>query len=214
MASKFGTAPTNSRVKAALALCMALVCFSGISGAAQATPPSYHDKPHCVLLIVDTWHDPYATLVQSGRDRFQPVAALLKSWAIPFDILRLDQQHIDSSYLLNRAENARYSTIIWLADSASYSDQDLDSVEQAINAGTGLIALNSRVLDPVLDRMLGVQFKSLYTSTDTFRLIGAHFIVRGLSGTNMPSQNWEYSVRLWVPPQAHRSSLRRADILY
>jgi hypothetical protein len=200
MASKVSAAPMNSRVKAVLALCPVLVCYAGISGAAQTTPPAYHDKPYRVLLVVDTWHDPNAVLVQSGRDRFQPVAALLKSWAIPFDIFRLDQQHVDSSYLLDRAGNVRYSTIIWFADSGSYSDQDLDSVEQAINAGTGLIALNSRVLDPVLDRLLGVQFKSFYTSTDPFRLMGNHFIVRGLTGTDMPSQNREYSARLWMAP--------------
>ena len=200
MASKVSAAPTNPRVKAVWTLFLALVWFAGISDAAQTTPPGSANTPYRVLLVVDTWHDPNAVLVQSGRDPFQPVAALLKSWAIPSDIFRLDQQHIDFSYLFDRAGNIRYSAIVWLADSASYNDQDFDSLEQAINAGTGLIALNSRVHDPVLDRLLGVQFKSFYTSTDPFQLMGNHFIVRGLTGTGMPSQNREYSVRLWMVP--------------
>ena len=179
-------------------LSLVLVCFAGISGAAAQPVPQL--KPYRVLLVVDKWDDPYATVVNRGQDAFQPVAALLKAWSIPFDIFRLDQQHLDSSYLFDRSGSVRYSTIVWIADAESYGDQDLTSAEQAANAGTGLIAVNSRVLDPVLCKLLGVQFKERYTSTDPFRLTGDHFLVRGSTANSMPSQNREYSVRLWMAP--------------
>src|SRR5207247_10320996 len=43
-----------------------------------------------------------------SSDLFQPVAALLKAWSVPFEILRLDQQHLDVSSLFERSGQVRY----------------------------------------------------------------------------------------------------------
>ena len=83
-----------------------------------------------MLVIVERWNDPISVLVDHEKDDFQPVAALLKAWSVPFDVLRLDQQHLDGTYLFSRSGDVRYGVAIWLADAASYSNQDVTSLEQ------------------------------------------------------------------------------------
>src|SRR2546427_1327693 len=60
-------------------------------------------KPYQALLVVEHWNDAASILVDHEKDEFQPVAALLKAWSVPFDILRLDQQHLDATYLFDRS---------------------------------------------------------------------------------------------------------------
>ena len=182
--------------------CLLLLCFAAISGAATATPPAIRSKPYRVLLVVEHWSDPYGLVVNSETDKFQPVAALLKAWSVPFDILRLDQQHLDASYLFRRSGGIRYGAVIWLADPPSYGEQDLISLEAATRAGTSLIIVDSRFLDPTLDKLLGLKFKDFYTSTDTFRVTREHYITHDIAaGKNAPSaQSHDYSDRLWVQP--------------
>ena len=56
-------------------------------------------KPYRVLLIIgNQWKDPRSFVVNDGGD-FQHLVTLLKSWGIPFDILRLDQQKLDEDRL-------------------------------------------------------------------------------------------------------------------
>src|SRR5436853_313567 len=81
--------------------------------------------------VVEKWSDPSSVLVDHEKDDFQPVAALLKAWSVPFDILRLDQQHLDASYLFDRSGDIRYGAVIWLADLPSYKDQNTVSLEEA-----------------------------------------------------------------------------------
>lgn len=190
--SKSLSVPLATKVSA---FCVVVIVSAMLPTAAQ-TVAVHHGKPYRILLVVDAWHDPNSILVQSGLDSFQPIAALLKSWTIPFDIFRLDQQHIDSSYLLDRSGNIRYSALLWLADSKSYENQNFESIQPAINAGTGLIVLNSRLIDPALARYAGVNFRSFYTSTQPFRMVKDHFINRGLSDATMPSQTRNFSVRV------------------
>jgi hypothetical protein len=102
--------------------------------------PALEIKPYRVLLVVEHGSDPYDLVVSSEGDTFQPVAALLKAWSVPFDILRLDQQHLDGSYLFRRSGVIRYGVVIWLADPSSYGTQNLASLEEAMRAGTSLIA--------------------------------------------------------------------------
>lgn len=159
-------------------------------------------KPYRVLLVVNEWSDPSSMVVKSQTERFEPVVALLKAWSVPFDIFRLDQQRLDATYLFRRTGEVRYGAVVWLADSPSYNDQSLNALEQASKGGTGLIVINSRFMDPVLDKLLGLKFKAPYTSTDALRLTGDHFIVRELkaSGEAMPTQVGNYGNRIWVAP--------------
>jgi hypothetical protein len=172
-------------------------------GEALATSWAIDIKPYRALLVVERWDDPASSLVDHERDGFQPVAALLKSWSVPFDILRLDQQHLDASYLFDRLGHIRYGVVIWLADSPSYAGQNLASLTEAVNAGTSLLVTNSRFLDPALESLLGVKFKETYTATDPLRVNEPHFITRELAGQKMDPLNvsWDFSNRLWVEPR-------------
>ena len=58
-------------------------------------------KPYRVL-VVEQWDDSASVLVDSEKDEFRPVVAVLRAWSPPFDIFRLDRQHLDASYLLDR----------------------------------------------------------------------------------------------------------------
>jgi hypothetical protein len=158
-------------------------------------------KPYRALLVVTSWSDPSALVVNRDKDRFQPVAALLKAWSVPFDILSLERQRLDSPYLFRRDGKVRYGAVIWLADcsSSSCQVQDVTALEQATRAGTGVIAINSRIPDPAL---LGLKFKELYTSNDPFKLNQQHYLTRDIGSSKhpLPSENRNYSVRRWMQP--------------
>jgi hypothetical protein len=164
--------------------------------------PALEIKPYRVLLVVEHGSDPYDLVVSSEGDTFQPVAALLKAWSVPFDILRLDQQHLDGSYLFRRSGVIRYGVVIWLADPSSYGTQNLASLEEAMRAGTSLIAIDSRILDPTLNKLLGLKFREFYTSTDAFRMNREHYITRDIAnGKNaLPTHSHDYVNRLWIQP--------------
>ena len=180
-----------------------LLCAVGLQSsrvAKIATP--IHPKPYRVLLVVEHQSDPYGLVVSSEADRFQPVAALLKAWSVPFDVLRLDQQHLDASYLFRRSGEIRYGAVIWVADRSTYSEQNFAALEEAAHAGTGLLVVDSRILDATLARLLGLKFKEFYTSTDNLQIRQAHYITHDLAeGENAEFvQSRDYSDRIWVQP--------------
>src|SRR2546430_3103861 len=75
-------------------LCVAF-CLATVY--AETLKASWPIKPYRVLLVVERWSDPASVLVDHEKDDFQPVAALLNAWAIPFEIFRLDPQHPSAS---------------------------------------------------------------------------------------------------------------------
>jgi hypothetical protein len=160
----------------------------GAGGArGQIAQTDWGARPYRALLVVERWSDPASVLVDHEKDDFQPIAALLKAWSIPFDIFRLDQQHLDASYLFDRSGNVRYGVVIWLADLPSYENQNLSSLEEAAHRGTSLLAIRSRFLDPTLERLLGLKFKESYRAPDPLRVTHAHFITRELVAQKMDS---------------------------
>ena len=174
-----------------------------VSSAVNVGAPSpVHAKPYRVLLVVERRSDPYGLVVSRETDKFQPVAALLKAWSVPFDILGLDQQHLDTSYLFWRSGEIRYGTVIWLADYSSYGQQNLAALEEASRAGTALIVVNSRFLDSRLAKLLGLKFREFYTSTDNFQITKSHYITRNIVAGESAAlaQSRDYSDRLWVEP--------------
>lgn len=169
-------------------------------------------KPYRVLLVVDKWSDPGSVLVDHQKDNFQPVAALLKAWSVPFDILRLDQQHLDASYLLDRSGGIRYGAVVWLADLQSYQDQDLGALGEAVHAGTSLLVAKSRFLDPTLETLLGAKFREVYTATDPLRTTEPHFITRQLAAEGLDSlkTNWDFATRFWIEPEGAKVLIDQA----
>src|SRR6202165_6385767 len=93
-----------------------------VLGAIQGQTPTKRSllKPYRVLVVVAGWGDP-ASQVIGEKDAFQPVAALLKAWSVPFDILRLDQQTLGASYLFDRSGGVRYGAMLWLAHMPCYA---------------------------------------------------------------------------------------------
>ncbi len=170
---------------------------------AQMPTAPWAIKPYRALVVVERWSDPASVVVDHEKDDFQPVAAFLKAWSVPFDILRLDQQHLDASYLFDRSGKVRYGVVIWLADSPSYEGQNLASLEEAVHAGTSLLVVKSRFLDPVLERLLALKFKETYRASDLLRVAKPHFITRELAAQRMDPMDvsGDSSDRLWVEPQ-------------
>src|SRR2546425_10938723 len=142
----------GGRVLSGLMLLHVAVSLQGSRAASIEAPLAADPKPYRILLVVEHRSDPYGLVVSSEADKFQPVAALLKAWSVPFDILRLDQQHVDTSYLFDRSGDIRYGALIWLADLPSYKDQNTVSLEEAVHGGTGLLVAKSRFLDPGLEK--------------------------------------------------------------
>jgi hypothetical protein len=156
-----------------------LLLVASVASAQQAGSP-WALKPYRVLLVVDRWENPASQLITSEHDSFQPVAALLKAWSVPFEILRLDQQTLGAPQLFERNGRVRYGTVLWLADSASYAGKNVAALEDAVQGGTSVLVLDSRCLDPALERVLGLRFKEPYSSTDPLEIGPPHFITEGL----------------------------------
>ena len=192
----------GGRVVSGLLLLCVAVSLQGSRAASIGAPLAADPKPYRILLVVEHRSDPHGLVVSSEADKFQPVAALLKAWSVPFDILRLDQQHVDTSYLFDRSGRIRYGAVVWLADLSSYGQQDFASLEEATRAGTGLIAVDSRFLDSTLAKLLGLKFKDFYTSTDNFQVAQEHYITRGIAAGESAAfvQSHDYSDRIWVQP--------------
>src|SRR3989442_13403080 len=105
---KFGIRVTVFRI---LSLYFAFCLTAGHASTLKASWPI---KPYRALLVVERWSDPASIVVDHEKDDFQPVAALFKAWSVPFDIFRLDQQHLDDSYLFDRGGRIRYGVVVWL----------------------------------------------------------------------------------------------------
>jgi hypothetical protein len=137
-------------------------------------------------------------VIQSEKDPFQPVAALLKAWSVPFDILRLDQQTFGAAYLFDRKGRVRYGVVLWLADASSYERKNVEQLAESFKGGTSLLVVGSRFLDPTLERILGLKFKSNYSATDPLEIVARHFIT--LDIVRQKTSSNEFGSRLWVEP--------------
>lgn len=199
----YGGLARGWKAKRAIAVYSALLLglfLTGVTARGQTPTAPAWGSPYRALLVVERWSDPASVLIDHEKDAFQPEAALLKAWSIPFDILRLDQQHLDASYLFDRSGKVRYGVVIWLADSSTYEGQNLAVLEEAARAGTNILAVSSRCLDPALERLLGLKFKAIYRAPDPLRVSQPHFITRELAGQKMDPLDIpeESTDRIWV----------------
>jgi hypothetical protein len=152
-------------------------------------------KPYRVLLVVAARGDPSSQVI-SDKDAFQPVAALLKAWSVPFDILRLDQQALGASYLFDRSGAVRYGAILWLADLPYYAGKNLGALTEAVQQGTSVIAVASRFSDATFEQILGLHYKADYRAPDPLVRGPAHFITHELTDDLKPER--EQSFHIWV----------------
>lgn len=178
------------------------------AAAAQQTNDSWSLKPYRVLLVVNQWSDPASQVIQSEKDTFQPAAALLKAWSVPFDIFRLDQQTFGAAYLFDQSGRVRYGTVLWLADASSYERKNVAQLAEAVNCGTSLLVVGSRFLDPTLEQILGLKFKSNYSATDPLDIVTPHFIT--LDIPRQKTTSGEFGSRLWVEPHGAQLLISQA----
>ena len=183
--------PVASRSAGALlaAALVAAVVFSPFA-AAQTAPLPYR----FLLVISDQWKDPASYVIEDGGE-FQILAALMKSWGLPFEILRLDQQRLDKYHLLDRDGRPRYGTIIWDAGPGDLEGKGLGLVSELVKQhGVNLVVLGDAVAVPEISELAGMRYVSDFVSPDTLALAREHFITRGLEGREKsflrPGQYW------------------------
>ena len=120
-----------------------------------------------LIVISDEWKDPASCIIE-GNSQFATVAALLKTWGLPFDILRLDQERLDNYYLLDREGQPRYGTIIWLANPDVLGGKELKQINTLVrDDGVNLVALGDAVRTAEIAGLAGVSQISEYALIET-----------------------------------------------
>ncbi len=182
-----------------LTLCFLIIMAIPVASPADHVPGKF--KPFRVLVIIgDQWEDPASYLVEmpgptgqySGYDSrpevpgscdFHHLVVLLKSWGIPFDIIRLDQQFLDRYMFLDMYGNARYGTIIWdVNDSDKLLPADFSIITEMVNKyGMGLIGLSDRITQPEIQSILGLKYVGSWESNDKLIHAGDHFLTHEIN---------------------------------
>jgi hypothetical protein len=150
---------------------------------ALVTPAFAETLPYRFLLVIgNQWNDPASKLIEPGSE-FAVVVSLLKTWGVPFDILRLDQERFDRYYLLDREGRPRHGTIIWDAEAAAAVPKDMALLANLVkNHGVGLVVLGDTVAAPDVAAVAGLEYVSEHRLPDGLTLAADHFITRGLQG--------------------------------
>ncbi|HWB87494.1 MAG TPA: hypothetical protein VG675_25350 [Bryobacteraceae bacterium] len=167
--------------------------------------------PYRFLLVVgNQWEDPASFLIDRSSE-FQMTAALLKSWGLPFDIMRLDQQVPDRYHMLDRDGQSRYGTIIW--DAPDGNGRDLSLLADLNAQGVNFLILGDTIKTGDIARLAGVRFISDYKADDEARLDPAHFITRALAGREkelLAKVEYDYEGYKVVPETAKAIGFRGA----
>jgi hypothetical protein len=191
---------------------IACALLLGVASTSAARPEdAWRSRPARVLLVIgDQWLDPNGRLIGApdAREGGDPgpeadllqLATLFKSWGVPFDIARLDQELLNRYHFLGPDDVPRYGAIVWAADpEARIRPQDLSLVRDAVEThGISLIALSNRIRHPILEAILGLRYVGYNRTSDDLVLQGEHFITRGL-----PSQ-----LDADDPPTLHKRRVR------
>ena len=155
-----------------------LAVVAGCALRADCAPVPYR----FLLVIGNQWMDPSSRLIEAGGE-FPVVVTLLKTWGLPFDILRLDQQRFDGYYLMDREGQPRYGTIIWDADAHAVASEDLALLSTLVkDHKVGLVVLGDTVANPPVAILAGLEYAGEYHLSDGLVFSDGHFITRGLVG--------------------------------
>lgn len=157
-------------------------------------------KPFRVAVVIgDQWEDPSGYMIAppeptgeysgypaspevSGETDFHHLMVLLKSWAVPFDIIRLDQQFLDRNMFLDMHGHPKYGAILWNVNkSENLLHPDYTIIEEMVEEfGIGLIALSDRVSQPEIQRLLGLEYIGSWQHSSKMEVKTNHFLTRGL----------------------------------
>ena len=114
---------------------------------------------------------------------FYNLMVMLKSWGIPFDVFRLDQQFLSRSMFINARGEPRYGTIIWNVNrSDSLLQPDFSIIEDMVmNEGIGFIALSDRIWQPEIQSILGLEYEGSWMSSEDLEIVNKkHFLTKDL----------------------------------
>jgi hypothetical protein len=148
----------------------------------MAQPPDTRTSlPYRFLLVIsDQWKDPASFLVEGGGE-FQILVSLLKTWGLPFDILRLDQQRLDKYHLLERDGTPRYGTILWAPDPVGLEGKDVSLAQALVKEhGVGLVVLGDALAAPGISELAGLRYVSPYRLPGDVAIAQDHFVTREL----------------------------------
>ena len=159
-------------------------------------------NPYRVLVVIaGQWKDSNSYIIECewnipfdytiGRPvvekDFEQIVSLLKSWGIPFDILRLDQQKLNINKFIDRDKKPIYGCIIWDADQSVLVDQDYSVLEKAVKKyGISLIAISNRIKEPIIQELLGLKYKGCYRHSSRMIITEEHFITRRMYQDTIP----------------------------
>ena len=147
-----------------------------LAGCAAAAPPY-----RFLLVVGNQWEDDASFLIERPGE-FQIVAALLKTWGLPFEILRLDQQQMDRYHLLDRDGAPRYGTVIWDAPADQLEGKNLGVLKELNDKGVAVVVIGNTVAAPEIAQLAGLRYVSEYKSHEGLALGAEHFVTRTLSG--------------------------------
>jgi len=152
---------------------LAIICLFTICGESMAARPF-----RVLVMIGDQWKDPESYMVKKtaptgeysgyfmypevyGDNDFHKLMVLLKSWGIPFDVVRLDQQFLDPNMFMGMDGRPKYGTIIWdVNQSEDLLHPDYSIVKRMVEEeGIGLIALSDRISQPGIQDLLGLKYR-------------------------------------------------------
>ena len=181
-------------------LILLVICLMIFAGTGQAM------RPFRVLVVIgDQWEDPASYMVDrpeptgeysgyftypevSGPHDFHQLMILLKSWGIPYDVIRLDQQFLDRHMFLDMLGRPMYGTIIWdVNQSEKLLHPDYSIVKEMVeDHGIGLIALSDRILQAEIQSVLGFKYIGSWESNAEMTPAGKHFLTEGLASIFKP----------------------------
>jgi len=168
--------------------------------------PGQSMRPFRVLVVIgDQWEDPASYMVSRpeptgaysgyftypevvGPHDFHQLMVLLKSWGIPYDVVRLDQQFLDRYMFLDMQGKPMYGTIIWdVNQSEKVLHPDYSIVQEMVEEyGIGLIALSDRIRQEEIQSILGFKYFGSWESNAEMAAAGEHFLTEGLASTFKP----------------------------
>jgi len=163
------------------------------NGYTANAPTTIALKPYRVLVVIDVdWQGDPSSYVDCTMWAFHDIVTLLKLWGIPFDVLRLDLNTLNTSLFLDGSGKAKYGVIIWNCNPGIFprGSQDWSVLATVVKThGISLISLANTFRDSTLEDLLGINYVSSEWSrmTDPFNITIDHFITRGYQGVVIPA---------------------------
>jgi len=161
-------------------LALNLIAFLSLNASEK---PVVH--PFNILVIIgDQWQDPMSTMVTNEcSPEFKHLLILLKSWGIPCDVIRLDQQFLDRNMFLGPDSKPMYGTIIWdvnRSEKLLHPDYGIIT-DMVINYGIGFIALSDRIQPPEIQSIIGLEYIGSWRTSADLEIQQQHFLTKNLA---------------------------------